>query len=89
MVSKEVVIRNELGLHARAAAKFVNLANRFASAIRVSRDTLTVDGKSIMGVLLLAATCGTALTLTAEGEDEQKAIAALSKLVERDFKETG
>ncbi|MDH5405189.1 MAG: HPr family phosphocarrier protein [Candidatus Aminicenantes bacterium] len=89
MVSKEVVIRNELGLHARAAAKFVNLANRFASAIRVSRDTLTVDGKSIMGVLLLAATCGTALTLTAEGEDEQKAIAELSKLVERDFKETG
>ena len=89
MVSKEVVIRNELGLHARAAAKFVNLANRFASAIRVSRDTLTVDGKSIMGVLLLAATCGTALTLTAEGEDEQKAIADLSKLVERNFKETG
>lgn len=89
MVSKEVVIRNELGLHARAAAKFVNLANRFASAIRVSRDTLTVDGKSIMGVLLLAATCGTALTLTAEGEDEQNAIAELSKLVERDFKETG
>ena len=89
MVSKEVVIRNELGLHARAAAKFVNLANRFASAIRVSRDTLTVDGKSIMGVLLLAATCGTALTLTAEGEDEQKAIAELSKLVERNFKETG
>lgn len=89
MISKEVVIRNELGLHARAAAKFVNLANRFASAIRVSRDTLTVDGKSIMGVLLLAATCGTALTLTAEGEDEQKAIADLSKLVERNFKETG
>ena len=89
MVSKEVVIRNELGLHARAAAKFVNLANRFASAIRVSRDTLTVDGKSIMGVLLLAATCGTALTLTAEGEDEEKAIAELSKLVERNFKETG
>lgn len=89
MVSKEVVIRNELGLHARAAAKFVSLANRFASAIRVSRDTLTVDGKSIMGVLLLAATCGTALTLTAEGEDEEKAIAELSKLVERNFKETG
>ncbi|MFB0517969.1 MAG: HPr family phosphocarrier protein [Acidobacteriota bacterium] len=89
MISKEVVIRNELGLHARAAAKFVNLANRFASAIRVSRDTLTVDGKSIMGVLLLAATCGTALTLTAEGEDAEKAIAELSKLVERNFKETG
>ncbi len=89
MVSKEVVIQNELGLHARAAAKFVSLANRFASAIRVSRDTLTVDGKSIMGVLLLAATCGTALTLTAEGEDEEKAIAELSKLVERNFKETG
>lgn len=89
MVSKKVVIRNELGLHARAAAKFVNLANEFTSAIRVSRDTLTVDGKSIMGVLLLAASFGTALTLTVEGEDEQKALAALSELVERNFKETG
>lgn len=88
MVSKRVVIHNELGLHARAAAKFVSLANRFSSTIQVSRDTLTVDGKSIMGVLLLAATCGTALTLTAEGEDAERAVAALSKLVEHNFGET-
>ncbi|TKJ34374.1 phosphocarrier protein HPr [bacterium (candidate division B38) B3_B38] len=88
MVSKKVVIRNELGLHARAAAKFVTLANSFTSAIRVSRDTLTVDGKSIMGVLLLAATCGTSLTLTAEGEDEERALGALSELVEQNFAET-
>jgi len=88
MVSKRVVIRNELGLHARAAAKFVSLANRFTSAIRVSRDTLTVDGKSIMGVLLLAATCGTSLILTAEGDDEERALADLSELVAQNFGET-
>lgn len=88
MVSKKVVIGNELGLHARAAAKFVTLANSFTSAIRVSRDTLTVDGKSIMGVLLLAATHGTSLTLSAEGEDEERALAALSELVEQNFAET-
>jgi len=88
MVSKKVVIGNELGLHARAAAKFVTLANSFTSAIRVSRDTLTVDGKSIMGVLLLAATYGTSLTLSAEGEDEGRALAALSELVEQNFAET-
>jgi len=88
MVSKKVVIGNELGLHARAAAKFVTLANSFTSAIRVSRDTLTVDGKSIMGVLLLAATYGTSLTLSAEGEDEERALAALSELVEQNFAET-
>ncbi len=88
MISKRVVIRNELGLHARAAAKFVSLANKFTSTIRVSRDALTVDGKSIMGVLLLAATYGTSLTLTAEGEDEERALAALSELVEQNFGET-
>lgn len=88
MVSKRVVIHNELGLHARAAAKFVSLANRFSSTIQVSRDTLTVDGKSIMGVLLLAATCGTSLTLTAEGDDAEGAVDALSELVEQNFRET-
>jgi len=88
MVFKKVVIHNELGLHARAAAKFVSLANKFTSTIRVRKDTLTVDGKSIMGVLLLAATCGASLTLTAEGEDEEMALAALSELIEIDFRET-
>ena len=87
MTTRECVIRNRLGLHARAAAKFVHLAARFSSHIRVSRDGKTMDGKSIMGILLLAAGRGTSLTITAEGPDEAGAVAALVALVESGFGE--
>ena len=86
-MSKECVIRNRLGLHARAAAKFVHTATGFASQIRVSRGSKTMDGKSIMGILLLAAAAGTTVVITAEGEDEADAIDALCRLVEGGFGE--
>ena len=66
-VSRTVTVVNQLGLHARAAAKFVHLATRFESQIRVIRDTKVMDGKSIMGILLLAAARGTAITVKADG----------------------
>ena len=87
MTSRKVTICNRLGLHARAAAKFVHLATRFHSHIRVSRDGRAMDGKSIMGILLLAAARGTAITIVAEGPDESEAIAALCQLVDGGFGE--
>jgi phosphocarrier protein len=87
MMTKECVIRNRLGLHARAAAKFVQTATRFASHIRVSRDGKTMDGKSIMGILLLAASAGTTVVITADGSDEADAVDALCRLVEGGFGE--
>ncbi len=81
-------ITNALGLHARAAAKFVHAAGRFTARIRVARGDRDVDGKSIMGLLLLAAAQGSAITITADGPDEADAIAALCALVERGFDET-
>ncbi len=80
-------ITNALGLHARAAAKFVHEAGRFTARIRVARGDREVDGKSIMGLLLLAAAQGSAITITADGPDETDAIAALCALVERGFDE--
>ena len=87
MTSHSVRVSNPLGLHARAAARFVHLASRFTSQIRVSRDTRMMDGKSIMGILLLAAARGTTLTISAEGLDEAAAVAALVGLVESGFGE--
>lgn len=87
MTSRAVVVINQLGLHARAAARFVHLATRFQSRIRVVREARTMDGKSIMGILLLAAARGTTITITAEGADEQEAVAALAQLVESGFGE--
>lgn len=78
---------NRLGLHARAAARFVHVANRYRSRITLSRDTRTMDGKSILGILLLAAGPGTVLRLSADGEDEGAAIDALSDLVGSRFGE--
>ena len=75
-------IRNRLGLHARAAARFVQTANRFRARITASRDGRTMDGKSILGMLLLAASEGTVLELSAEGEDAEDALAALAELIE-------
>jgi phosphocarrier protein HPr len=87
MATREVTVVNQLGLHARAAARFVHLATRFDSHIRVTRNTKVMDGKSIMGILLLAAAHGTALTITAEGPDEEAAVAALADLVSSGFGE--
>jgi phosphocarrier protein len=88
MTSRSVVVSNELGLHARAAARFVHLATQFTSQIRIGRDNRMMDGKSIMGILLLAAARGTLLTITAHGSDEAAALEALTALVESGFGET-
>ncbi|MGE5837598.1 MAG: HPr family phosphocarrier protein [Acidobacteriota bacterium] len=87
MTGQQVNVVNALGLHARAAAKFVGVAARFRSQIRVTRGQRTMDGKSILGLLLLAAARGSELTITAEGPDEAEAIAALVSLVERGFED--
>ena len=85
MTSCELSIANPLGLHARAAAKFVHTAGRFASKIRVARGGREVDGKSIMGLLLLAASRGSSIRISADGPDERDAMSALCALVERGF----
>jgi phosphocarrier protein len=87
MITREVVVPNRLGLHARAAAKFVQTAARFRARILVRREGRTMDGKSIMGVLLLAAARGTTIAISAEGPDETEAVAALVSLVESGFGE--
>lgn len=85
--TRQVVIRNRLGLHARAAAQFVKTAGRFRAEITVEGGGRTVNGKSIMGLLMLAAAQGTPLTLKAVGEDGPAALAALTDLVETGFGE--
>jgi len=87
MVSRELEIRNKLGLHARAAAKFVRCAAGFDCQLTIVRGDMRVDGKSIMGVLLLAAPMGTVIEVIAEGDDEDTALRALSELVEDKFGE--
>jgi phosphocarrier protein len=84
---REVTVRNRLGLHARAAARFVHAANGFKSRVTVTREGRTMDGKSILGILLLAASQGTALDLGADGDDEAAAVEALAALVESGFGE--
>ena len=87
MTSRSVTVVNALGLHARAAARFVQLAARFTSQVRVTRDAKVMDGKSIMGILLLAAARGTTITISADGADEQAAVDTLSELVSTGFGE--
>lgn len=87
MISQPVTIINKLGLHARAAAKFVTLASQFQSEIHLTRGTRTVNGKSIMGVMLLAASKGTDLELQANGEDEKQAVESLIDLINNRFEE--
>ena len=87
MTTRSVTVVNALGLHARAAARFVHLAARFSSQVRVARDAKVMDGKSIMGILLLAAARGTTITISAEGADEQAAVDALAELVRTGFGE--
>jgi phosphocarrier protein HPr len=86
-MTRTVTVMNGLGLHARAAARFAQTAGRFASRIQVRRDERTVDGKSIMGILLLAAARGTELTIDAEGPDAGAALDELSALVASGFGE--
>ncbi len=88
-VTREAKIVNKYGLHARPAMKFVELANQFASKIEVSNGALTVDAKSIMSVMRLAAVQGTVLRVVADGSDAKAAVAALGKLVDDGFGEMG
>jgi len=87
MTSRSVTIRNQLGMHARAAARFVHTASGFASHVWVARGGKVMDGKSILGILLLAAGQGSLLTISAEGRDETAAVESLIALVDSGFGE--
>ena len=87
MIQREVEIRNRLGLHARAAARFVHAANRFGSRITLRREQRTMDGKSILGLLTLAAPRGSELRLVASGLDDEQALDVLARLVAERFGE--
>jgi phosphocarrier protein len=87
MAERILHIQNKLGLHARASARFVSEASRFASEISLLKDDIEVNGKSIMGIMMLAAGKGTTLTLRAVGEDEQMALNSIEALVNDRFGE--
>ncbi len=87
MAQRKVELVNRLGLHARAAAKFVNVSSSFTSEITVQYNDEEVNGKSILGLLLLAAPCGSMLTVRASGEDEESALEAIVELVSGRFGE--
>jgi phosphocarrier protein len=87
MVEQMVTIQNRLGLHARACSVFVKEAAKFASHILVARDGLEVNGKSILGVMMLAAEMGAKITLRADGKDEKEALEALVRVVNNKFGE--
>lgn len=87
MIEKQLTIINKLGLHARASAKFVSTANRFQSQLTVKKGNQTVNGKSIMGVMMLAANQGSEIILTFDGPDEEKMAEAMTSLVTNKFGE--
>jgi phosphocarrier protein HPr len=87
MIKREITIINKLGLHARASAKFTQTAGQFKSGLFITRNSRRVNAKSIMGVMMLAASKGSVVELEAEGIDEADAIAALVKLIEDKFGE--
>ena len=87
MIREDVLITNALGLHARAAARFVQVASRFKSRIRLTHEGRTADGKSILGLLALIGGQGTRLTISADGSDEKEALRSLIELVEACFGE--
>lgn len=89
MIRRRITISNKLGLHARAAAKFVQTASGFGAEIELVRDDQRVNGKSIMGVMMLAASQGSSLDIVVDGADEAQAIAALEGLVNDKFGEGG
>lgn len=87
MAERDVLIINKLGLHARAAAKFVTLASSYKCEIQLSRNQRTVNGKSIMGVMMLAAARGSTVRIETEGEDEERAMDAITALINDKFGE--
>ena len=87
MITRELEIKNKLGLHARAAAKLVHTAARFKSDLKIKKGDEEVDGKSILGILLLAAGRGSVVTVRADGEDERAALEAVEKLIDAKFDE--
>jgi phosphocarrier protein len=87
MVSRSVTVTNQLGMHARAAARFVHAATAFQAQVWVARGSRVMDGKSIMGILLLAASKGSVITISAQGADEQEAVDTLCALVHARFGE--
>jgi phosphocarrier protein HPr len=87
VISRELQIINKLGLHARAAAKLVKLSSSFASNIDIEKEGQRVNSKSIMGVMMLAASCGSSVTVQAEGDDEVDALEAVVDLINRRFDE--
>lgn len=87
MIEQAIAIKNRLGLHARAAVKFVNTANRFVADVRIEKDGSEIDGKSILGILTLAATQGSDITLKIDGLDEEAAWKALAELINNRFGE--
>lgn len=87
MPTREFTVTNKLGIHARPAAQFVKTASRFPCDIQVEKDDEQADGKSIMGLMMLAAGHGSVLTITADGDDAEAALVALGELIERNFEE--
>jgi phosphocarrier protein HPr len=88
MIERQATIVNQEGLHARPAARIVRLASTFESEVELAKDGLEVNGKSIMGVMMLAAECGSSITIRANGPDADAAVQALAELVESGFGET-
>ncbi|HVH66477.1 MAG TPA: HPr family phosphocarrier protein [Gemmatimonadales bacterium] len=87
VIEREAKIVNPLGMHARPASELVKLASRFKSAVEIRKDDLAVNGKSILGVMMLAAECGSTVTIKADGEDAEQAMAELLALVADGFHE--
>jgi phosphocarrier protein HPr len=87
MLEHRITIKNKLGLHARAAVKFVNFSNRFVASVKIVKDGSEIDGKSILGILTLAATQGSEITLLVAGKDEEAALKALLDLINNRFGE--
>jgi phosphocarrier protein HPr len=87
MKTKELLIENKLGLHARAAAQIVKTASAYSSRITLAKDGLEVDGKSIMGIMMLAAAKGSTVKMQAQGEDEDRALEGMEKLFQEKFGE--
>ncbi|MCK4524303.1 HPr family phosphocarrier protein [candidate division WOR-3 bacterium] len=88
MITKEIKIKNKLGLHARPAALFVKTASKYISSIKIKKNDTEIDGKSIMGLMMLAAESGSKLIIMIDGEDEGNAMNALIKLIEGNFNES-
>ncbi len=89
IVEKKITIRNETGLHARPAALFVQVANKFESTITIIKEDQTVNGKSIMGILMLAAEKGARIRIIADGKDAKEAVAELSEILSKDIESDG